>query len=422
MESRELVIVGCGPAGSTAAREAARAGVSTLVLERDAIVGRKRVCAAGLRPGFCGTFNLPRSLVHCDTPRLALFDGDGVEHELNFGPGHTSTREELDGTMAEKAVGEGAEIRTQALFREIRRERRHTLVEYADLRTGQRRTVAAAHVFFAPGATAQLDALASRADDDLTVPRLPRSSGRRDSLSDAGASLLRRSRRTADHRVDVSQTRPFGDWTRRHGEDRRCHAARRAQRVHDAGPSAPVRRCRGRRRQDRGPFVVCRYASPTRCRRRYLGRRHGGRLGRRDQRRGNFRSRDERTLCRRRGRCRPRRAGARRRALRFASERALPPAARSPRAAHALLRRATAPLLAALYAACEDSATRRSIAPRRLRANDGRSHVSLPTSITLWNSHHCLPRLAQRYPAKRSFTSTCTWSSTLRAGSRSGCR
>ena len=158
MESRELVIVGCGPAGSTAAREAARAGVSTLVLERDAIVGRKRVCAAGLRPGFCGTFNLPRSLVHCDTPRLALFDGDGVEHELNFGPGHTSTREELDGTMAEKAVCEGAEIRTQALFREIRRERRHTLVEYADLRTGQRRTVAAAHVFFAPGATAQLDA------------------------------------------------------------------------------------------------------------------------------------------------------------------------------------------------------------------------------------------------------------------------
>src|SRR5580698_11217112 len=140
MESRELVIVGCGPAGSTAAREAARAGVSTLVLERDAIVGRKRVCAAGLRPGFCGTFNLPRSLVHCDTPRLALFDGDGVEHELNFGPGHTSTREELDGTMAEKAVGEGAEIRTQALFRESRRERRHTLVEYADLRTGQRRS------------------------------------------------------------------------------------------------------------------------------------------------------------------------------------------------------------------------------------------------------------------------------------------
>lgn len=158
MERTELVIVGCGPSGATAAREAARAGVPTLVLERDAVVGRKRVCAAGLRPGFCATFNLPHSLVHCDTPRLALFDGDGVEHELNFGPGHTSTREELDGTMAELAAGEGAEIRTQALFRGIRRERRQTIVEYAELHTGHRRTLAARHVFFAPGATAQLEA------------------------------------------------------------------------------------------------------------------------------------------------------------------------------------------------------------------------------------------------------------------------
>jgi geranylgeranyl diphosphate/geranylgeranyl-bacteriochlorophyllide a reductase len=156
----ELVIVGCGPAGSTAAREAARAGITTLVLERDAVVGRKRVCAAGLRPGFCETFDLPRSLVHCDTPRLALFDGDGGEHELNFGPGHTSTREELDGTMAQLAVREGAAIRTQALFRRIHRERSRTIVEYADLGAGERRTVAARHVFLAPGATAQLDAAA----------------------------------------------------------------------------------------------------------------------------------------------------------------------------------------------------------------------------------------------------------------------
>jgi flavin-dependent dehydrogenase len=111
METVDFVVVGCGPAGATAAREAAAAGIETVVLEKDAVVGAKRVCAAGLRPGFCRTFDLPRELVHCDTPRLALFDDAGVEHEVTFGPGHTTTREELDGTMGALAARAGADVR-----------------------------------------------------------------------------------------------------------------------------------------------------------------------------------------------------------------------------------------------------------------------------------------------------------------------
>jgi len=157
METTELLIVGCGPAVATAAREAARAGVETLVLERDTVVGRKRVCAAGLRPGFCETFDVPRAIVHCDTPRLAFFDAAGGEYEVAFGPGHTTTREELDSTLAELATREGAAVRTQSLFRTIRRDGGRFVAEYADLARGARRSVTAHHVFLAPGATARLE-------------------------------------------------------------------------------------------------------------------------------------------------------------------------------------------------------------------------------------------------------------------------
>jgi flavin-dependent dehydrogenase len=156
MRDVELLIVGCGPAGGTAAREAARAGVETLVLERDAVVGSKRVCAAGLRPGFCDLFDLPREIVHCDPPTIAMHGPSGRRFEFPIGQGHTTTREELDGTIAALARKEGAEIRTGALFRSYERDAAGTVVEYADSQSGERHKVRAKTVFLAQGATARV--------------------------------------------------------------------------------------------------------------------------------------------------------------------------------------------------------------------------------------------------------------------------
>jgi digeranylgeranylglycerophospholipid reductase len=156
MEEVEFLVVGCGPAGGTAAREAARSGVETLVLERDPVVGAKRVCAAGLRPGFCADFDLPASIIHCNPTVLAAFGLSGRRYDFPIGTGHTTTREELDGTIAELARAEGATIRTRSLFRSIERAGERTIVEYADLASGERKKIRARAVFLAPGSSVRI--------------------------------------------------------------------------------------------------------------------------------------------------------------------------------------------------------------------------------------------------------------------------
>jgi digeranylgeranylglycerophospholipid reductase len=155
MQEVDFVVVGCGPAGGTAAREAARSGVETLVLERDPVIGAKRVCAAGLRPGFCETFDLPRSIVHCDPPTISLHGPSGKRFDFPIGVAHTTTREELDGTIAGFARNEGVEIRTSTLFRGYRRDGGKTIVEYADLRSGERKEVRTRSVLLAQGSSAR---------------------------------------------------------------------------------------------------------------------------------------------------------------------------------------------------------------------------------------------------------------------------
>ncbi|MBV8727701.1 MAG: NAD(P)/FAD-dependent oxidoreductase [Candidatus Eremiobacteraeota bacterium] len=158
MERTELLVVGCGPAGGIAAREAAASGLECVVLEKDAVVGAKRVCAAGLRPGFCEQFAIPRTIVHCDPARLALYDESGACHSFEVGPAHTTTREELDGTIGELARHAGADVRCRALYRRTVVEGDRSVVEYADGFSGMRRQISARFVFFANGATAHFEA------------------------------------------------------------------------------------------------------------------------------------------------------------------------------------------------------------------------------------------------------------------------
>jgi flavin-dependent dehydrogenase len=79
----------------------------------------------------------------------------GKRYPFDVGTAHTTTREELDGTIASLARAEGAEIRTSTLYRGYVRDGDSTVVEYADLVSGERSKIRAKRVLLAQGSSAQ---------------------------------------------------------------------------------------------------------------------------------------------------------------------------------------------------------------------------------------------------------------------------
>ncbi len=124
-ERYDAIVVGAGPAGSTAARYAAREGVSVLLLEKDRDIGM---------PVRCGEAVSNRSLeelVAIDPRwiaatirrfRLIAPDGGRVEPSLD-GHGYVLERRIFDYDLARLAAEEGAEVLTKAYAGGLLREK-----------------------------------------------------------------------------------------------------------------------------------------------------------------------------------------------------------------------------------------------------------------------------------------------------------
>jgi geranylgeranyl reductase len=116
-EQVDVLVVGGGPAGSTAAWDLARKGHSVLLLDRD---GRVKPCGGAVPPQLMTEFDVPSSLLvnRVDCARMVSPVGRAVDIPIENGYVGMVDREVFDEWLRQRAVSAGAERRT-GIFTEL---------------------------------------------------------------------------------------------------------------------------------------------------------------------------------------------------------------------------------------------------------------------------------------------------------------
>ncbi len=146
----DVVVVGAGPAGSTAAREVAQAGFTTVIVEKSRL-DREKPCGGGLTAKVVQDYEPPSDVCEREASQGVFYSPSGRRASMTFGhPVWTTMRSKFDGAMSERALDAGAEIREETKATEaILRNGRVTGVVVK--RGGKRETVQAPFTIMADG-------------------------------------------------------------------------------------------------------------------------------------------------------------------------------------------------------------------------------------------------------------------------------
>ena len=111
----DLIIVGAGPAGSSAARTAATLGLKTLLLEKEKMP-RNKLCGGGVTPKLLKLldFKLPNDLIECAPRSTRIHVGDNCFNFQTSAPlVFMTSRLKLDKFLVDKAVEAGVELKQE---------------------------------------------------------------------------------------------------------------------------------------------------------------------------------------------------------------------------------------------------------------------------------------------------------------------
>jgi geranylgeranyl reductase family protein len=112
----DLIVVGAGPAGASAARRAAQHGLTTLLLEKEQIP-RNKLCGGGVTPKVMNLldFKFPRELIECEARAARIRVGEKVYKFESAQPlVYMTSRSKFDSFLADKAAEVGVEVRAKS--------------------------------------------------------------------------------------------------------------------------------------------------------------------------------------------------------------------------------------------------------------------------------------------------------------------
>jgi geranylgeranyl reductase len=149
----DVVVVGGGPAGATAAHELARAGRKVLLLDR---AGRTKPCGGAVPPQLLRDFDVPESMLvaHIDTARIISPKSRKVDIPVGDGFVGMVDRDVFDEWLRQRAASAGAERRTGTFTQFSRGDDGIAVISYTDgkSRSGETRHVRTRMLVGADGA------------------------------------------------------------------------------------------------------------------------------------------------------------------------------------------------------------------------------------------------------------------------------